>query len=153
MIKFFPIATILACALSAFFVYFTPSEGIVVSKSGEIYGTVEQIREKLQGREFWANQAQLVKRAIANIDNEVEEAKKAEENLLRFQEELDEKLLKIMESSGASGLAVQAHILRSRAEALETMDKYESERQRLIGEKLPRLKSAQDVIQKKLQAY
>ena len=48
-----------------------------------------------------------MKRAIANIDNEVEEAKKAEENLLRFQEELDEKLLKIMESSGASGLAVQ----------------------------------------------
>ena len=92
-----------------------------------------------------------MKRAIANIDNEVEEAKKAEENLLRFQEELDEKLLKIMESSGASGLAVQAHILRSRADVLETMDIYEAMRQRLSEEKLSSLKSAQEFIQRKLQ--
>lgn len=153
MIRFIPVATIFACALSAFIIYFTPSEEVVVSKSGVIYGTVEQIREKLQGREFWANQARLVERAIADVDNEVEEAKKTEERVLRFQEELDEKLLKSMESLGASGLAVQAHLLRSRAEALETMDMYESRRQRLIGQKLPNLKSAQDVIQKKLQAY
>ena len=49
MSKFFPVATFFACAISAFFIYVTPSEEVVVSKSGSIYGTVEQIREKLQG--------------------------------------------------------------------------------------------------------
>ena len=93
----------------------------------------------------------MVEEAIANIDNEVEETRRAEERALRVKEDLDEIILRNLESSGASGLAVQVHLLRSRADALETMDIYEAMRQRLSKEKLQSLESAQDFIQRKLQ--
>lgn len=61
-------------AVVIYFIFSSP-ERVVVNESGEVKGVFNQIRSDLQGKDFWSDQAQEVKKELQEEQNEpVEDA-------------------------------------------------------------------------------